>query len=622
MFGFTQTGGLHIDHVTYVAREENERGFIERWRMLGFREHVRLTTSRFPATHIALVGGQLPGAPWAAMTGLSVSPDPASPVNEFTRRYGEGLQHVAYAISPDMDFEVLGRDLERSGWQLMTRVLTYQDPAGARLRQLFAAPLQPFGPFIEFIQRHPGPGGLPFDGFDTTNIDDLYEAYADYSRWLERSPAKTPRARCPRETNPSLWDPEHETLPPEGMRALQEQRLKACVRRAYERVPFYRRRLDEAGVRPEDIRTLEDLSGLPLTTKDDLRNESPFGLLAVERERLVRVHASSGSTGAPTVVAYTRKDLELWADLCARALASTGVRPGSTLHIAYGYGLFTGGLGFQAGAERLGALGVPAGPGNAVRQLQLIQRLRADVLLATPSYALSLLEEAERAGVEGARLGLKVGVFGGEAWSEALRQRLETGWGLRAFDTYGLSEVLGPGVAHECEARGGLHLYEDHFLPEVIDPATGRVLPEGELGELVLTAVTKEAMPVLRYRTRDLTRLTRGQCACGRELVRMERVAGRVDDLLQVGARTVLPSAIEEVLLRLDSVGPQYQIVRAHQGPPVVQVERAGPDTARGEREMAQMLEHALGISLAVRLVPPGTLPRSEGKAQRLVRAG
>jgi phenylacetate-CoA ligase len=421
--------------------------------------------------------------------------------------------------------------------------------------------------------------------------------------------------------DPYLLDPTHEAAAPERMRALQRERLAACVDRVFREVPFYRRKLEQAGVRPEEVRALEDLSRLPFTTKNELREHSPFGLLAVPRDQVVRVHSSSGTTGKATVVAYSQRDLRLWAELVARTFAPVGIRQGSTLLVGYGYGLVTAGLGFQYGAERLGALVVPSGLGGPARQLALMRDLGADALLCTPSCAMTLVEEAERMG--GGRPTPLAGVFGGEPWSEALRERLEAGGGLRAFDSYGLSEVLGPGVAFECQARQGLHLSEDHFLPEVVEPETGRPLPEGELGELVLTAVTRDALPVLRYRTRDLTRLTRGPCACGRTLVRMARSEGRLDDRLIFGGRAVMPLQLEDLLLRQRGTGAQYQICLSSRGAPELRVEGDGTVEPAGlERELEERARRGLGVELKARVVARGALPRGEGKARRVIHEG
>jgi phenylacetate-CoA ligase len=426
-----------------------------------------------------------------------------------------------------------------------------------------------------------------------------------------------------------MFDHATETVPRERLTGLQVERLRAMARRAVERVPFYRERYAEAGISVDDLGTLDDLARLPFTTKSDLRDQYPFGLLAVPRAEVVRLHASSGTRGKPTVVGYTRADVELWAACCARSLACAGARAGDVVHNAYGYGLFTGGLGLHYGAEALGATVVPASGGNTPRQVLLLQDFGARVLCCTPSYALNIAGVAQQHGVDPRALGLEIGVFGAEPWTEQLRRRIEEAFDMVALDIYGLSEVLGPGVAMECaEGRGGLHIWEDHFLPEIVDPATGAPLPDGAVGELVLTTLTKEAMPVIRYRTGDLTALQSGECPCGRTHRRMARVSGRVDDMLIVRGVNVFPSEIERVLLATPEISPHYRIVldRHHALDSLhVEVEplaSAPHDSAsmHALRERVwRQLDAALGISMQVTLCPPGTLPRSEGKAQRVV---
>lgn len=428
---------------------------------------------------------------------------------------------------------------------------------------------------------------------------------------------------------PYIWDPEHESMPRDKLRALQSERLVAGVRRAYEQVPFYRRKLDEAGVRPDDIQSVDDLPKLPFTLKTDLRDNYPFGMFAVPMDQVVRVHASSGTTGKPTVVGYTRRDIELWAEMIARVMAAVGTRPGLVVQNAYGYGLFTGGLGFHYGSERLGATVVPISGGNTKRQLMLLQDFGSAVILCTPSYALLMSEVAAEEGIELHDLPVAAGVFGAEPWSHQMRADIEARWGIAAYDTYGLSEIIGPGVAHECPAKNGLHIYEDHFIPEVIDPDTGEPLPDGELGELVFTAITKEALPMIRYRTRDRTRLFREPCACGRTLTRMEKVTGRTDDMIIVRGVNVFPSQIESVLLQFDGVEPHYQIVVDRDKdqiddleiwveiPEALQHDR--PHLIQLENKLAYEITSTLGIRVNLRLVPSKTIPRSEGKAQRVV---
>ncbi len=428
---------------------------------------------------------------------------------------------------------------------------------------------------------------------------------------------------------PYMWDEEHEAMPRDKLRQLQSERLVATVRRVYERVPFYRRKFDEAGVKPDDIRSVDDLPKLPFTTKDDLRENYPFGLFAVPLDQVVRVHASSGTTGKPTVVGYTRNDIELWADMIARVMAMVGVRPGIVVQNAYGYGLFTGGLGFHYGAERVGALVVPVSGGNTKRQLMLMQDFGSGVILCTPSYALFMAEAAEEEGLDLHELPVAAGIFGAEPWTPQMRQEIEERWGIQAYDTYGLSEVIGPGVSHECHAKNGLHIFEDHFIPEVIDPETGEPLPEGELGELVFTCVTKEALPLIRYRTRDRTRLFYEKCDCGRTLVRMEKVTGRTDDMIIVRGVNVFPSQIESVLLQFEGIEPHYQIVVDRGADQIDELEVwvEIPEEIRSqegqvvelERKLAYEINSTLGIRVNLKLVPPKTIPRFEGKAKRVI---
>lgn len=428
--------------------------------------------------------------------------------------------------------------------------------------------------------------------------------------------------------NPYIWDAV-ETLPRAELEQLQVARLRACVERVAQQTPFYREKLAAAGVTAERIRTLADLTRLPFTTKQDLRDHYPFGLLAVPRQAVVRVQASSGTTGKLTVVGYTRADLELWANLLARALAAAGITAADVVQNAYGYGLFTGGLGFHYGAERVGATVIPASGGNTKRQLQLMQDLGSTVLCSTPSYALLMAEAAAEEGIDLTALALKVGMFGAEPWSDAMRAEIEARWGLRAFDHYGLSEIIGPGVAGECIHRQGLHIYEDHFIPEIIDPASGEPLPAGETGELVLSCVTKEALPLLRYRTRDRTRLIREPCACGRTLVRMDKVLGRTDDMIIVRGVNVFPSQIESVLLQVDGLTPHYQLVvdRSHSHLDELDVLVEASDELFSQTEHVSLLERrlsydiqsALGITCKVQLVGPKQIQRSEGKAVRVV---
>jgi len=427
-----------------------------------------------------------------------------------------------------------------------------------------------------------------------------------------------------------MWDPEREAMPVDRLRALQLERLRDTVARAYEHVPFYRRKLDNAGVSPDDIRSLDDVRRIPFTVKDDFRENYPFGLLAVPRRDIVRVHASSGTTGKSTVVSYTRRDLETWADLIARILAMAGVDADSTVQVAFGYGLFTGGFGLHYGIERVGATVVPAAAGNTRRHLQLIQDLGTTHIVCTPSYALHICEVARGMGIDLREdTQLRIGCFGGEPWSDGMRRQLENEYGLAGYDNYGLSELIGPGVSGECRARDGLHIFEDHFYAEVIDPDTGDVLPPGEEGELVITNLTREALPVLRYCTRDITRLDDRPCECGRTFVRMARVAGRTDDMLIIRGVNVFPSQIEHAFLDAEGTSPNYQIVVDRSGAlddVEVRIEVTTDmlsdemKNLRGlEREIQRLISGALGLQPKVTLVEPGTLPRSQGKAVRVV---
>ena len=421
------------------------------------------------------------------------------------------------------------------------------------------------------------------------------------------------------------FDPTRETMPREQLAALQLARLQGSVRNAYRQVPMHRARLDAAGLNPDDVRTLADVQCLPFTVKADLRDHYPFGMFARPCSELARLHASSGTTGKPTVVGYTREDIDTWADLMARSLAAAGARPGDVLHNANGYGLFTRGLGVHYGAERLGAVVVPMSGGSTERQVALIMDFRARVLCATPSYALAIAEMAEAQGVDLRASALEVGLFGAEPWSQAMRREIEARLGLKAVDIYGLSEIMGPGVACECECQAGLHGWEDHFLFEVIDPESGRVLPEGEAGELVITTLTKQALPMLRYRTRDITRLTSAPCDCGRTHVRILRITGRNDDMLIVRGVNVYPSQIEAVLIGRPAIAPHYLIVVQRQGSlDQVSVEvEAQPgvpaDTFEAvAHDVAHHIKSLIGISTEVVVTAPGAIPRSQGKAVRV----
>ncbi|MGA5064180.1 phenylacetate--CoA ligase PaaK [Streptomyces exfoliatus] len=415
-----------------------------------------------------------------------------------------------------------------------------------------------------------------------------------------------------------------ERLGREELAALQLERLRATLRHAYENVDFYRRSFDAAGVTPDDCRTLADLPRFPFTTKADLRDHYPFGMFAVDQSRIRRVHASSGTTGRPTVVGYTEGDLDMWADVVARSLRAAGARPGHKVHVAYGYGLFTGGLGAHYGAERLGCTVIPASGGMTARQVQLIQDFRPEIIMVTPSYMLTLLDEFERQGVDPRSTSLKVGVFGAEPWTEAMRKEIEEAFAIDAVDIYGLSEVIGPGVAQECvETKDGLHIWEDHFYPEVVDPFTGEVLPDGEEGELVFTSLTKEAMPVIRYRTRDLTRLLPGTARVFR---RMEKVTGRSDDMIILRGVNLFPTQIEEIVLRTPAVAPHFQLRLTREGrldALTVRAEaRAGAtaeERVEAARTIAAAVKDGIGVSVGVEVVDPETLERSVGKIKRIV---
>jgi phenylacetate-CoA ligase len=427
-----------------------------------------------------------------------------------------------------------------------------------------------------------------------------------------------------------IRDVKHETMPREELEALQLKRLQAVVERLYHLVPFYHRRLDEMGVKPEHIKTLGDLQLLPLTTKQDLRDNYPFGMFAAPMDQIVRIHASSGTTGKSTPVAYTQRDLETWSELMARTLAAAGTHRGDIVHNAYGYGLFTGGLGFHYGAERLGAAVIPVSGGQTRRQIMLLQDFAPTVLVCTPSFALYLAEVGQEMGADFRQLKLRVGIFGAEPWTEGMRVEIEKRLNLDAVDIYGLSEIIGPGVSVECiEAKQGLHLFEDHFLPEIIDPVTLEPLAPGEMGELVLTTLTKEAMPLLRYRTRDITSLNYAPCRCGRSIVRMHRLRGRSDDMLIIRGVNVFPSQIEAVLMETPGVAPHYQLIVDREGQLdtlEVQVEvdeTTFSDEVKQLQALAQNLQKQIKdyftVSVKVKLVEPRSIPRSEGKAKRVI---
>ncbi len=423
-----------------------------------------------------------------------------------------------------------------------------------------------------------------------------------------------------------VWDAV-ETISRDEMAALQVERLRSCIAHVSVNVQLYRGRLGAADIGPGDIRSLDDLARLPFTVKQDLRDNYPYGLFAVPMSEVVRLHASSGTTGKMTVVGYTANDIALWADLVARALSIAGADRRDVVHVAYGYGLFTGGLGLHFGAERLGATVVPVSAGNTRRQVELAQDFGATVLCCTPSYSLLIAEHAAGVGADLSRM--RLGVFGAEPWSEEMRAEIEARLGIMALDIYGLSEVMGPAVAMECPAKQGMHLAEDHFLPEVVDPASGALLFDGETGELVLTCITKEALPLLRYRTGDLTRLQRGQCACGRTTVRMSKPLGRTDDMLIIRGVNVFPSQIESALLQTEGLEPHYELHlergESRMDELTVRVEASGAMFEDGEasaaagRALTATLQSALGLACRVEIMAPRQLPRSEGKAVRVV---
>ncbi len=426
-----------------------------------------------------------------------------------------------------------------------------------------------------------------------------------------------------------IWN-EAERLPRKELEKLQLERLKKIVEWVYNRVPFYRKKFDEAGVKPEDIKHLQDIQKLPFTTKDDLRDNYPFGMFAVDLEDVVRVHASSGTTGKPTVVGYTKNDIELWAEVMARTLAAAGVTKKDIVQNAYGYGLFTGGLGVHYGAEKLGATVVPMSGGNTQKQVMLMKDFGSTVLACTPSYSLNIYEVAKEMGVDIKELPLRVGVFGAEPWSENMRREIESKMGIDAIDIYGLSEIIGPGVASECiEAKEGLHVFENHFLVEIINPETGEVLPYGEKGELVFTTLTKEAFPLIRYRTRDISWLNPEPCKCGRTTVRMARVTGRTDDMLIIRGVNVFPSQIEHILLEYEGLSPHYLIIVDRKGAldtmeiQIEVTEEIFSDEIKKLEWLAKKIENdikdLIGVSAEVKLVEPKTIERSMGKAKRVI---
>ena len=424
------------------------------------------------------------------------------------------------------------------------------------------------------------------------------------------------------------FSPEIETASRDYLHAIQSARLIKTVKRCYENIPFYKAKFDEMGLKPEDIHSIDDISKLPFTVKQDLRDHYPFGLFAVPRDELVRVHASSGTTGKQTVVGYTRGDIDRWSECVARALTAAGTTPSDYIHVSYGYGLFTGGMGIHYGAEKLGATAIPVSSGNTKRQVQILQDFGSNVLCCTPSYALFIAETLKEMNVDPAELPLRIGIFGAEPWSENMRTQLENMLKIKAYDIYGLSEIAGPGVAFECCEQSGMHICEDYFYPEIVDPVTLKPLPDGEYGELVFTCIGKEALPLLRYRTRDISAIMHEKCACGRTLVKMLRPKGRSDDMLIIRGVNVFPAQVEHVILSL-GMDPNYQIIvdRANNldimtvciemsdhmfSDSVKQIEAK-------EKEICGAMQSVLGVSAKVRLVEPHSLPRYEGKASRVI---
>jgi len=426
-----------------------------------------------------------------------------------------------------------------------------------------------------------------------------------------------------------IWNRHFECMDRDGIRHVQSERLRETVERVYFNVPYYRNKMQEAGIGPESIRSIDDIAKLPYTTKQDLRDNYPFGLFAVPMSEIVRVHASSGTTGKPTVVGYTRNDISTWSEVMARTLTSAGANRNDFIQVAYGYGLFTGGLGLHYGGEKIGASVIPISGGNTVRQIQLMHDFGSTVLACTPSYALFLAEAIQESGINRNDLKLRVGVFGAEPWTENMRREIEDKLRIKAIDIYGLSEVIGPGVASECQVQEGLHINEDHFYPEIIDPDTLRVLPEGSTGELVFTTITKEGLPLIRYRTRDLTRLTYKRCTCGRTMVRMEKCLGRSDDMLIIRGVNLFPSQVETVLLEMNEIKPHYLLIVDRVNNLDTLELKVEVDEAFFQDKISQLeslrqklqnnLENSLGLGIKVTLVEPKIIERSEGKSKRVI---
>lgn len=426
-----------------------------------------------------------------------------------------------------------------------------------------------------------------------------------------------------------IWDPLYECMPRPDLEQLQLERLQATLNRVHKSVTCYRKKFDEAGIVPEDIRSLDDLSKLPFTTKEDLRLNYPYGMFAVPLREVVRIHSSSGTTGKPTVVGYTKNDIRTWSNLVARFMTAAGVTRDDVVQIAFGYGMFTGAFGLHYGSETIGASVIPMSAGNTEKQIMIMQDYKTTTLVSTPSYALTIASRMEQMGVDPKSLSLRVGLFGSEPWTEAMRKEIEGRLFISATDNYGLSEIIGPGVAGECEFKCGMHLFEDAFIPEIIDPDTGKVLPRGSVGELVLTTLTKEAFPMIRYRTRDITSLDYEKCECGRTMVRMKKTMGRSDDMLIIKGVNVFPSQIEEILFAIEGCEPHYLLVLEREGDTdVLEVrievtENIFFDEMKKQKAFVEKVERkihsVLGLSAMVKLVEPSSLPRHEGKAIRVI---
>jgi phenylacetate-CoA ligase len=426
-----------------------------------------------------------------------------------------------------------------------------------------------------------------------------------------------------------IWNKEREMLTDTKKKVIQGELLKGLVQRAYDRIPFYKSALEKAGISPTDVNSIADIEKLPFTTKNDLRDNYPFGMFAVPMGNVVEIHTSSGTTGKPVIGGYTRSDIDLWSEVMARCLTASGTSENDIIQNAYGYGLFTGGLGVHYGARRIGANVIPISGGNTKRQIMIMQDFGSTIITCTPSYSLYLAEVAEEQGIEFKTLKLKAGNFGAEPWSDNMRKEIESRLHLLALDIYGLTEIIGPGVGNECRYKTGIHICDDHFYPEVINPNTGEVLPYGEVGELVITTLTREATPLIRYRTRDITSLIPGECKCGRTSMRMKRIMGRTDDMLIIRGVNVFPSQIEEVLVRIEGLEPHYQIIVERVGNldelsiHVEMNERLISDEIKEletlEQQIRGEIESMLGIKVGVQLVEPKTIMRSEGKAQRVI---